>query len=101
VLNREGLKGRSAASTVSALMKTSEGPNQAALTSYTHYPMRNEHQRRTTEMKISSEFPISFIAFQRISLHLSPVDFFFLLVSSLVSSAFRLFQKKKNYFQRD
>jgi len=65
VLNREGLKGRLAAATMSALMKTSERPNQAELTTYTHYPMRNEHQRKKTKMKISSEFLRLFLGFSK------------------------------------
>lgn len=93
VLNRKGLEGCSAATTVSALMKTSGRRNQSELKSYTYYPMRNEHQKKTTEMKISSECSSSFIAFQTFSLHLFSVDFLSFLVSSLVSPAFCLFQK--------
>jgi hypothetical protein len=82
---------------MSALMKTSDRPNQAELTSYTHYPMRNEHQRKKRGMKISSEFPVLFFEFQKISLQLFPFLFFslspFLLMSSLVSPPFCLFQK--------
>ena len=94
VLNREGLKGRLAAATMSAVMKTSERPNQAEHTTYSHYPMRNEHQREEDKnenlFRISPSFSLRF---QRISLHLFPFDFFipFLRMSSLVSQPFCLF----------
>jgi hypothetical protein len=99
VLNREGLKGRLVAAAMSALMKTSERPNQAELTTYTHYPMRNEHQRKKTKMKISSEFPVFFFAFQRISLYLFPFNFFLpFLVFPCITAFLSL---SENYFQRD
>jgi hypothetical protein len=64
VLNRDGLKGRLVAAAMSALMKTSEGPNQAQLTTYAHYPMRNEHQREEDKNENLFRFaPVFFFAF--------------------------------------
>lgn len=76
VLNREGLKGRLAAATMSALMKTSERPKQAQLTTYTHYPMRNEHQRKKIKMKISSEFLRLFLCVSKNLTSSFPIWFF-------------------------
>lgn len=94
VLNSEGLKGRLAAATMSAVMKTSDRPNRAQHTTYTHYPMRNEHQRKKTKMKISSEFLRLFLCVSKnLTSSFFHLTFFFLFVSSTVSPTFCLFLK--------